>query len=209
MRTNNNVLTSYVESIYVTNMGGPPPGTTNIDIFVNPAFVTTTLGPNQFPILTNDMNIVGLLSLPENDNRKQAPAGFPLLDGYTNSVMAVVRAMSGSALQQNGANSLTAFRYQINVENAPWYYNAFYTPLFTPVNTNNYVNFVSSMAHEVRLKFSWPLYELPNGTIQKLGEGRQTYRTVIGGHLYLTNSWGNYSLCFFQPGNYTTNTNGF
>ena len=217
MRTNNNVLTNYVESIIVTNIGV---NGTNIITYNNPFF------PNggAYNYLTNDMNIIGLLSIPEFDARFPAP-------GQTNQVTAIVRAMSGSAIQQNGANSVTAFRYQLTVENVPWNSIAYDSTNWNntpPFNVSPYsagpppspdyiirsnrwweVQYLTNNLHEVRLKFAWPVIELPDGTIQKIGGARaspQTYRSLISSHLWFTNvnvfgititNW------FFQPQSYT------
>lgn len=214
MRTNNSYLTNYVEAIIVTNIVGT---TTNVFVHTNPQF---TNGGDL--ILSNDMNIVGLLSLPQTDYRSLPVYGTTtpsLIQGanVTNQVTAIVLAMSGSAIQQNHANSAMAFRYQMNVEIDPWNFNNGNNLLNTGYNpiTNlydlppnaamvaNYPNFIVSMLHEVKLKFLWPI--LPNGSI---GEGRQTYRSLVNGHLYVTNVLGgSETMCFFQPQLYTTNTN--
>ena len=173
MRTNGNFLTGYVEQIFITNITST--GTSNLT-FNN----TFLLGgsPNG---LAYDSNIVGLLSTPEYDIRTP---------GVTNQVSANVRAMSGSALQQDGANSATAFRYRMTVEIDPWgYYNA--PPGLSP----DYINFMETSLHEVRLKFVWPV--LPNGTIPT-GFHQQTYRSLISSHLVHTNGFW-----YFQPQTYT------
>jgi type II secretory pathway pseudopilin PulG len=213
MRTNGGILTNYVETIYVTNMSGM---TTNVFEYNNPY-----LAPGTNNVLTNDMNIIGLLSLPEFDYR--TPIGI-VGSGSTNSVTAIVRAMSGSAMQQNGANSATAFRYQMNVEidawnfstgvNQPYFYNPMNNPNLNlptapnPAVAGPYGNYLANMLHEIRFKFSWPV--LPNGS---LGPGRQTYRSLISSHLYVTNVPGDTgeTLCFFnyQPEVYTNTTNGY
>jgi type II secretory pathway pseudopilin PulG len=201
MRTNNNVLLNFVESITVTNI---TPGTTTIDTYNNPFLAS---GSNN--ILTNDMNIIGLLSTPEYDAR---------ILNQTNGVGAIVRAMTGSAIQQNGANSVMAFRYQLTVENVPWNSIAYDSTNWnnTPYNISPYasnspdyiirsnrwweVQYLTNNLREVRLKFAWPV--LPNGNI---GPGRQTYRSLISSHLWYTNMFGNFTNWFFQPQFYTTN----
>jgi hypothetical protein len=216
MRTNNSYLTNYVEEIIVTNITGY--GTvTNIYVHTNPQF---TNGGDL--LLSNDMNIIGLLTLPETDPRVLSvfgtgtPGTPSLIEGVgvTNQVTAYVHAMSGSALQQNHANSAMAFRYQVNVEINPWNNGnqAFYTPLVNlydaapnPAMVANYANYMQNMLHEVKLKFLWPI--LPNGNI---GEGRQTYRSLVNAHLYVTNVLGGMeTMCFFQPSLYSTNTNSY
>ncbi len=202
MRTNNNILANYVESITVTNINGG----TNVYPYTNPAFTNGT-----YNFLTNDMNIIGLLSTPEYDARFPAP-------GQTNEVVAIVRAMTGSAIQQNGANSAMAFRYQLTVENVPWNSIAYDSTNWNnhpPYNISPYaagspdciirsnrwleVSYLTNNLREVRLKFAWPV--LPNGNV---GPGRQTYRSLISSHLWFTNSFLT-TFWFFQPQSYTTN----
>lgn len=217
MRTNNNVLTSYVESVTVvgSNLAG---GWSNV--YYNPSL--TSVG--NYNYLTNDMNIVGLLSTPEIDAYRLPP-------GTTNQVTALVYAMSGSALNQNSANSLTAFRYQLTVEIDPWNYNNLpYFPSDVPVNSaaavayaTNYMNYLETGLHEVRLKFVWPVLPGPNNTYTiPANHQTQTYRTLVGSHLLLTNVPGtiisspppnslpdNIWLWFFEPQSYTTNFTNF
>jgi type II secretory pathway pseudopilin PulG len=210
MRTNANILTNYVETIFITNVVNTNNSvTTNIFSYTNTALVSGG-GATQLP---NDLIILGLLSTPAYDNRPagmmgQTPTTGP---GITNYVMAIVRAMSGSAEQQNGANAQVAFRYQINVENAPWNFFTGYNPLINPAFQTTppggnvpviYTNSMTSMLHDLRLKFSWPV--LPNGN---LGDGRQTYRTMVSSHLLITNNYFNtpVPLFFFQPLTYNAN----
>jgi type II secretory pathway pseudopilin PulG len=185
MRTNNGVLTNYVETIFVTNISV---GGTTVNAYSNPNLAS---GSNN--ILTNDMNIIGLLCTPELDLR-------PTFGSQTNYVAAVVRAMTGSAVQQNGANAATAFRYLLTVEIDSWNYTpagypfASYVP-FSP----DQMNYMASCLHEVRLRFAWPYF--PNGNI---GPGRQTYRSVISSHL---TNYNNNGFWFFQPNSYSNITN--
>ncbi len=209
MRTNFGVFSNYVESITITNIN---PSGTNVTVYNNP-FLSNTTG-SDYPFLTNDMNIVGLLSTPEYDARFPNP-------GQTNLLSAVVRAMTGSAIQQNRLNSLTAFRYQLTVENVPWNSIAYdsinwagYQPYtinnpdyVTRFNRSNETQYLTNNLHEVRLKFAWPV--LPTGNT---GPGRQTYRSLVSGHLLLTNFYFNGNLMtnwFFQPQSYTINTTNF
>jgi type II secretory pathway pseudopilin PulG len=185
MRTTNNILTGYVESIAITNMSSTG---TNGNVYNNPSF-----GSGTYNYLTNDMTIIGLLSTPEYDSR---------IPGVTNQVTAVVTAMTGSAVQQDGANSLMAFTYQLTVEIDPWNFSAAYTPNYITSPEPAYMNFMGSMLHEVRLKFAWPV--LPTGS---LGPGRQTYRSLISSHLGWSNMFSP-DLWYFQPLVYTTNIMG-
>jgi hypothetical protein len=204
----------------VTNIS---PAGTSITIYTNntlPSPLPTISGAIYYPLLSNyDMNIIGFLSTPEYDARFPNP-------GQTNLVSAVVRAMTGSAIQQNGANINTAFRYQLTVENTPWNSIAYdstnwyndppinYCPY--AVNSADYIirsnrwwelAYLTNNLHEVRLKFAWPV--LPNGNT---GPGRQTYRSLVSGHLLLTTFYFNGNLMtnwFFQRQSYTNYTYSF
>ena len=190
-RTNNNILVNYLESItniYTNN------GVAGIGGY------TSYLISGSNNSLPSDMTIIGLLSTPEYDPRFQ----------FTNQVTAIVRAMTGSAIQQNGANSATAFRYQLTVENVPWNSIAVDSTNYTAYaggsseSNSRYgrwleVPYLTNNLHELRLKFAWPV--LPNG---KIGPGRQTYRSLISSPLWYTNMLGS-TFWFFQPQSYTNN----
>lgn len=196
MRTNNNILTSFVESITITNIFN---GTTNINVYDN-----QFLGGTSNIVLTNDMAIIGYLTMPEMDTLR--------MPGQTNEVSAIVRAMSGSAVQQNGANSAMAFRYQLSVEVVPWnFVPPGYTTTYAAYNPYSgdapptpgqqaAMNYLGESLHEIRLRFAWPV--LPNGTV---GPNRQTYRSFISAHM--TNLNANGGWWFFQPQSYSSNTN--
>jgi hypothetical protein len=165
------------------------------------------------------MNMIGLLSTPEYDDRFPNP-------GQTNFVSAIVHAMTGSAVQQNGANQLMAFRYQLTVENTPWNSVGYDSTNWNNVPPNNVcpyatnspdyiirsnrwwqVAFLTNQLHEVRVKLAWPV--LPNGGI---GPNQRTYRSLISGHLLLTNFFFNGTRMtnwFFRPQSYNSNTLAF
>ena len=218
MRTNFNIFTNYVESITISNItAGVATNYYNPLLTNGAAFVGYTE-----PILINDMNIIGFLTTPEWDARyTNVAAGATIV--VTNQVTAIIRAMTGSAIQQNGANALTAFKYQLTVENVPWNSIAYDSTNWNnapPINTCPYainspdyvirsnrwweIAYLTNNLHEVRLKFAWPV--LPNGNI---GPGRQTYRTLVSGHLLFTNFYTNstyYLNWFFQPLAFTNYT---
>jgi hypothetical protein len=109
--------------------------------------------------------------------------------------------MSGSALQQSGANALMAFRYQMTVEIDPWNYAtpgyAANVPSSASTNYINYMGYMAANLYEIRLRFAWPV--LPTGGV---GPNRLTYRSLVGSHLLITtniygNDLGNWY--FFQP----------
>ncbi len=198
MRTNGGILTNYVESITIvsTNSAGATLQTT-----YNNTALTGVPGNN---CLTNDMAIIGYLSTPECDPRSISP--YP---GMTNNVTAIVRAMSGSALQQSGANAVMAFRYQMTVEIAPWNYATpgYATNVAASASTNylNYMGYMAANLYEIRLRFAWPV--LPNGSV---GPNRLTYRSLVGSHLLITNVYGNNPNTywyFFQPQTFLAATN--
>lgn len=93
-------LTNYVERItIISNNGVNKPMTTT----TNATFTDFTGG--------GGWEILGLLSTPE----KLSMSAFD----YT-ITRAIVRSLSGAAVQQNGANQATAFRYQMDVEIVPF-----------------------------------------------------------------------------------------
>jgi prepilin-type N-terminal cleavage/methylation domain-containing protein len=62
---------------------------------------------------------------------------------------------------------------------------------------NSYINQLSGNLHDLRLTFLWPVR--PNG---KLGAGRQTFRALVAGQIYQTNSL-NQPLYFYQSQSFT------
>jgi hypothetical protein len=140
---------------------------------------------NDFP---NGATILGLLSRPE----------FP---GTSVITTARVRGLSGAATDQNGSNAVTAFRYYMDVEVTPF-------NTFGPTSLDAETNFTEAEASslnqnlfDVRLKFRWPVRA--NGTA---GPGRQTYQSLVSGHMApFTNYNNNIVYWFLQPANYSTN----
>jgi hypothetical protein len=194
-------LTNYVESVtFITNIFTPSRGNR---VVIGPSFSNTMSG-------WTGSNIVALLSTLEPVN-----ADF----SYYLTTAAIVRGLSGPAIQQNGRNLATAFRYQMTVEIAPFvnfapdstnfmayeggdtnqYYLRYYRWLeATPLNFNLF---------DVQLHFNWPV--LPNGTV---GPNHQTYRTQIAARA-VPNSilidGERFPVWYFQPLSYTnTITNG-
>jgi len=197
-------LTNYVESINVkTYVGNNLVFTQLISDFT--ITTPTTAGANQS--LTNGHVIVGMLSIP-----KYQPADQAVYPGMLerNDVVATVRAMSGSALEQNGGNKVVAFKYQMEVTLMP--YST--TPWLNYNNTNYQVgnsDFLSqtnqtqvqTQLHywqnsmiDARLQFSWPV--LPNNAI---GPNRKFFRTLVSGH-FQNISMPNLPLYVINPGAY-------
>jgi type II secretory pathway pseudopilin PulG len=94
-----NFLTNYIEKIMIISNYG-----------VNLGSMTTTTDA-IFTNFGSGWEIVGLLSTPE-----------PLAVSPSNFIVtrAIVRSLSGAAVQQNGANQATSFRYQMDVEIHPY-----------------------------------------------------------------------------------------
>jgi hypothetical protein len=132
-----------------------------------------------------------------------------------------VRALSGYAVEkfpQNDPNvQATAFSYRMTVETVPYVpfdFNATnYLPPWPPnlpaatlnelrAISNNWriANNLLANSAELRLYFRWPLLA---GGIP--GDGRQSYRTLLGGQLLATNDpgWPQPLLYFFQSQSYT------
>jgi type II secretory pathway pseudopilin PulG len=128
--------------------------------------------------LQNGTNIIGVLSTPEF--YAQTPFGLRAVTnlyqgGYSNHVVAYVRAISGLAAQQppqdNSIMLGDAFIYRLFVVNAPMAQDS-------NVVGQAYNQSLNATFHDLRLTFFWPL--LPNG---KTGAGRQTFRTSVAGDL--------------------------
>jgi type II secretory pathway pseudopilin PulG len=165
----------------------------------------------SFPII-NGARIIGLLSTPRYmDASNQGTRRYT-----SNYVVAFVRSMSGAANekfpQTNSAMGDLSFNYRVACEVAEAaYYDAQWTN-YAPFPTNSpeyqqrfryamVSRTLQTNLHDLRLVFRWPLFN--NNTI---GNGKQTYRTMVGGHLMQTNDFGYpngiSNLYFFQPRNY-------
>jgi hypothetical protein len=178
-------LTNYVEKINVKSYVGTNLVYTQL---ISDITITSpnTGGANQS--LTNGHVIVGMLSIP-----KYEPADQTVYPGMMvrNDVVATVRAMSGSALEQNGGNNLVAFEYQMDVtlmpySTTPWL-NYSYTnypvgnsDMLSQTNVatvQNQLHYWQNSLIDARLQFSWPV--LPNGST---GPNRKYFRTIVSGH---------------------------
>ena len=120
----------------------------------------------------------------------------------TNFVTARIRGLTGAATEQNGSNSVVAFRYLMNVEIEP-----FSTASINSLDYTNGVLLTSEIPllatnlYELRLKFSWPVLSAVNGIV-KVGPGRQTYRTLVSGSLLSYTNNPVTGLWSFQPNLY-------
>ncbi|HEX7651934.1 MAG TPA: type II secretion system protein [Verrucomicrobiae bacterium] len=128
--------------------------------------------------LFSGTNIIGALSVPAFYTN--APTGWKVLPnvyqgGYSNHVVAYVRAISGLVSEKPPQNNSimvdNTFTYRLYVVNAPL--NQDSNTVALPFNQS-----MLNTLHDLRLTFFWPL--LPNGNT---GAGRQTFRTAVGGDL--------------------------
>jgi hypothetical protein len=203
-------LTNYVFAITNYQWTYNITSTATNPISYSPVGYTSTTPP-EFP-LTNGFRIVGLLSTPRFSI---APKGYT----YSNYVVAFVRSMSGPAFekfpQQDATVQELGLRYRLICEVVPYaYYDpdwinyTAYTNVANPGDWQRRSNYwaiartLRTNLYDVRLTFRWPL--LPDGSG---GGGRQTFRTLVSGHLLgPTNEVGlqapPYSLYFFEPRDY-------
>ena len=119
--------------------------------------------------------------------------------------MAYVRSLSGAASekfpQNNASMQDLAFSYRMSAEVTPYGLN-YDASLANPLMAN-----LQNNLHNVRLTFRWPLRSKG-----QVGQGGQSYRTLVGGILQETNEPGflrsspsassPYDLYFFQPRTY-------
>jgi len=206
-------LTNYI--VAITN------ATTEFDIktnFVGKSLVWHTFDdssvnpPTQKYMLTNGFRIIGLLSTPKLVriplSARINPGGF-----YSNYIVATVRSLSGPANekypQTNSQAQDLAFTYRIISDlNAFTEFDTNWAWAGDPdiaANTNeiasrsNYWQEVKNLQTnlwDLRLTFRWPIK--PNG---QPGNGRQVFRTLVGGKLLQTNDFirTDYPLYFFEP----------
>lgn len=172
--------------------GFPNPSTT-----IAPGYYVTPSGTFTAPASTisSGTNMIGLLSTPEFTDVNGLPTNNLFGGGYSNHIVAYVRSISGPAVekppQDNQLLQEDSFTYRIYCVNATVATdtNIFFLPAGQPA----YSQQLAQNLHELRLTFLWPQY--PNG---KLGNGRQTFRTLVAGQIETDVIAGNY-LYFYQP----------
>ncbi len=151
---------------------------------------------NNYYSLTNGVNIIGRLSVPEFTDSN----GKPLADTfgqfyYSNHITAYVRSLSGLAAdrppQNNDLMLGDSFGYHIFCVNAPMPVD---TNTFNAGAHNSFTTQLAGNQRELRLTFFWP--QLPNGN---LGNGRQTFRTTVAGQLVQQFNGNIQSVYFYQP----------
>ncbi len=165
--------------------------------------------------ISNGLRIVGLLSTPRYIDT--TPVNSKPIFFRSNYIVAYVRSMSGQAgekfPQTNTVMQDLAFGYRLMPEIAPYtYYEPDWTNYGAYLKSPNAMDWISRSNYwrvastvqtnlcDLRLTFRWPSF--PNG---KVGNDRQIFRTVAGGHLVLTNSDPNnlgMPLWFFEPRTY-------
>jgi type II secretory pathway pseudopilin PulG len=199
-------ITNYVTKYYDAGKSPPPYqlGYTVANSTQNGALTTP-----QYPI-TNGFRIVGLLGTPRY---------IPFVEGkntgfYSNYVVAWFHSMSGAASEVFPQTNQTildlGLNYRVVSEVVPYadfdrnwtnYTDPNIYPNKNPgmvLARSNYWMLAKNMQsdlHDVRLIFRWPF--LPNGGV---GNGRQVFRTMVGGTLLRTNeqAFPTYPLYFFQ-----------
>jgi type II secretory pathway pseudopilin PulG len=202
------ILTNYVDAIRVQTYKMTVTSTmTNFDLLtddyhaVPPPFKSA--GGTNYDLTSGAriMSYLSQLKYPEVTNTQNGlKAVF---------VTAYMRAMTGSALEQNKSNTFVAFKYVMrpeilrydNFSSDATNYNA-YTNVTDYASTPDFIErsnrwrqvaFITNNLYEVKLEFAWPL--LPNG---KIGKKSQLIRTVVSGSQYTDTS----RLTLFEPLSY-------
>ena len=178
-------LTNYVDLITISNSR-----THVLLAYPSPAF-TTKIPPPMADVLTNGQQIVGLLTWPKY-----------FLDGSSNRVTALVRAITGSAMDKSKSARDMAFAYQLTSEVMPLnvYPSAFtnfaasgLSPAVA-LSRSNLWRFARNQAqnfYEMRLTLQGPV--IPKGRTYDVLGTPKTFRTLVSGSLLTTN------LYFVQP----------
>lgn len=169
-------LTNYVRSITISSNA---PGISGSKTY----FATNDL--------TSGAIIIGLLSTPKYQFQTKDEATITI----TNSIVALVQAMSGAAIEKPPQNSEeirgSGFAYRMVAENTP-------LPMYWPgTNPPPEAVTLQNNSREVRLLFRWPL--LPNNEV---GNGRQTFRLLVGGTVNTIGTFDDRTMAVFEPSTY-------
>jgi type II secretory pathway pseudopilin PulG len=206
-------LTNYVMAITNYHCTIRSPGTTTpvlIDGYTYYGSMINGADTQMRYAITNGRRIVGLLSTPRYfyDTNSPNPRTPQYLSNY---IVAYVRSMSGQAgekfPQTNQIMQDLGFGYRLIPEIASYSYFepdwTNYVPYMVPpwttndwVPRSNYWRIAATTEtnlYDLRLTFRWPAF--PGG---KVGNDRQTFRTVTGGRLFLDDDFG-MQLYFFEP----------
>jgi len=165
-------LTNYFDQITITNVIYRRGSVVRRDIR------QFTGNPNAAPNfrLRSGSNIISLLTTPK---LRLLPNG----DVESNTVTAIVRSITGVASEKSQRNSGVkdfAFRYLLRSELIPL--------TQPPVGTNDILRSIdlANNLYDVRLTLNWPVFE--RGERLEVGFNRKTLRTLVAGHINLTNN---------------------
>ena len=209
-------LTNYVFAItnYWTTYSSPSQATDS-EVDGYSYFGSSKSGTASSFGLNNNARIIGLLSTPEYTKFDGTPRSDLFGGGYSNHVVAYVRAMSGPAVekppQDNAILIQDSFSYRMVAVNAPLAVDtnvlgALQTQAL-PQKQGSFAYQLAGNLHELRLTFTWPVR--PNGSIGSDGPLPQTQRTLVAGTFYRTNDLEGpkqTTLYFYQSQNFATNT---
>ena len=136
--------------------------------------------------------VLGLMTTP-----KMWPMGHPnYQQNSTNTVLAVVKAFTGSAIEQSGGQDEFAFRYLADISVTPYKSPYTYIPPSGPtlgeellnIGTIDAVNEFNRNIHLERnlwlvsVKIMWPLRGVAGGNVQ-VGGREQTFSRVVAGKI--------------------------
>ncbi len=198
-------FTNYVDGILISNSIGKE------FAYTNPAYAPGNASYfSESPYVSQGAGIIGLLSTPAYltpdlaafDNTYYPP---------TNYVRAWIRSMNGSASEQNGSNSIMAFRYVLDMQITPHSWFSYDSTNYTGYNlgtldyTNRFIRWnearcLNRNLYDVEMSFHWPV--LPN--VQG-GPNHQTFRGTITGcvtNCPVSGTSGDYF--YFQPLTFTS-----
>jgi len=160
--------------------------------------------------LTNNANIIGVLSTPEFITLDGDATNNLWSGGYSNHIVASVYSISGLAAQKppqdNSIMLQDSFAYRLYVVNAPLAFDTNNVADLSQTNgyPRDFADQMNADLHELRLTFLYPL--LPAG---RIGSGQpKTFRTLVAGQLLrqpnIFNSPGYYdNLYMYQSQSFT------
>ncbi|MBI3414415.1 MAG: hypothetical protein HY043_03700 [Verrucomicrobia bacterium] len=168
-------------------------GATDLSNYVDFVSIQRTggaTGTRRYANLTS-AEIIGQLSTPKYDTTGKTT--------ITNTVTAVIRAITGSAVDKPPAiprDRDFVFHYQVTSEVIP----------ATPAPTNGLAKAELQRAlalgdnlHELRLTFRWPvLPPKPNDLTVRLGNSRRVFSTLVSGQIEVVTNKAN-RFFYFQP----------